>query len=245
MPQASLIRAVTLNHQSFAATMVWIQALLYYGSYRFAGESAKAPPQHLADYTKLVVELDPRFESPYDWFVSTYLATRPKVSSQDLAHVNSVLDVAMTLHPATAKYPYQAGLNYLGYSADRTPQERVLELERGISYLERAAQFDDAPPLTTKLIGYMYQRKAQLDAQLSGKPAPDDRQAQIDFQMSLYQSTLEPEARAQLKQQLIALGVPERVLERQDRELLRPFEQAYEQQRSYLPVDLWVWTQHP
>ena len=70
LPQASYTSALLLNNDSLAATMVWLQGLLYYGSYRLAGKRAQAPPAHLRDYAQLAVELDPSFMSPYDWFIS-------------------------------------------------------------------------------------------------------------------------------------------------------------------------------
>lgn len=245
LPDAAYTSAILLNNKSLAATLVWLQALLYYGSYRLAGTSAKAPPKHLRDYAQLAVELDPSFMSPYDWFISTYLATRKDVSFKDLEHINELLDYAIKLHPQDSALPYQAGLNYIGYSADRAPAERIKELERGIAYLERAAQFADANPLTPSLISYMYRRKAQLEAQLRGEPSEDDRQAQLDFTMSMYRVALEPQLREQLRGQLMSMGVPEEILNRQDQAQLGQFKAQYERERSYLPLDLWVWTQYP
>ena len=164
---------------------------------------------------------------------------------KDLEHINELLDYAIKLHPNDSALPYQAGLNYIGYSVDRTPAERIKELERGIAYLERAAQFADANPRTPSLIAYMYRRKAQLEAQLNSEPSGDDRQAQIDFTMSMYRDALEPQLREQLRGQLLGMGVPEAILNRQDQEQLGQFKAQYERARTYLPLDLWVWTQYP
>lgn len=250
LPQHTYLQALGLNYNGFTSSMVWIGGLLYYGSYRIMKVKRKdlTPPQHLDDYAKLMVNIDPRFKSPFEWYASVYLYSRTEVKHEDLEKVNNVLDIAIKHHPTDYKFPYMAGLNYIGYSAKRDPKTRIKELERGITYLEQASQFKEAPDYLPFTVASMYRLKAKNEAKLKSGKSPSAEQSlqdQREFYYNLYQSTIDEALLQRLGQKLLELGMPPSLLQQTNRTQLDRFKAQFELQRTYLPLDLWVWTQYP
>lgn len=237
LPAPSMLRVLGLNHDAVTATMVWIQGLVYYGDLRL--NHRELTPRHLPRYAETVAELDPSFFGVYEWLAATYLATRAEVTTEDLEQLNRFLERGMAQHPTRFELPYTAGLNYIGYSAKRSPRQRIEELERGIAYLQRASRLDGCPDTAPFTIAWMYHRKRQLQRQLDGSsPSAEDQAAERQFFLELYQSSVNEALRARLGEKLKELGVPERELRR--RKGTDALMSAYHRIYGYLPVDTWL-----
>lgn len=253
LPKHSYLQMMGLNYNSFTSSMVWLSGLLYYGSYRIYNSKNKGkvtPPKHLGDYATLMVNIDPLFKSPFEWYASVYLYSRKTVTHDDLEKINEVLDIAIKYHPTDYRFSYMAGLNYIGYSAKRDPKTRLKELDKAIAYLERASQFKEAPDYLPFTVASLYNLKARAKAKLSkGVTAPvSDEEAaaeQREFYLGLYRSTIDEALRQRLASKLISLGLPPSQLQDKNQQQLNAFRRQYDLKRTYLPLDLWVWTTYP
>lgn len=242
LPQATYLKTMGLNFDTFTSSMVWIAGLLYYGEYTLAPKKVRRSPEHLQDYTQTMIDIDPRYEEPYHWFASTYLFSRKKVEHEDLERINDFMDIAIQRFPTKSNYLYDAGMHYIGYSVRRDPATRIKELEKGIDYLERASQFNNVSEDVPFTVGYMYRLKGSLERKLKGEAvdSEQDAQAQRQFYIDLYKTTTDTNLRGRLRKKLVAVGVPEEAIVKLEPAGQDKLQRRYARKRPYLPLDVWM-----
>lgn len=243
-PSARLLEPLALNYRTFAADMVWIRALLYFGEK--SAETNK--PERLEDYARTIAQLDPRFYDVYKWFAATYLTTRWPITHQDLEKVTDFLMLGINQFPNDAELPYSAAMNYLGYSVDREPEVRLEEIRDALELLKLAAERPNTPPMTPSVSAYLLRLHRNYSAKIDDKdeeiPEAISRRALLETYSRLYLLESNPRMREKLLARLESLGGTDYIV-RETRQLRRDFETARSRRLPYLPPGLWIATVAP
>lgn len=245
LPPTELLRVLALNYSTFAASMTWIGGLIYYGDWRTTPHNK--PPRYLANYATTITALDPEFYRAYPWFnavnINAHLGQNGGVPHEVLVETGEFLDQGTEQFPTEYDLTYSAGLNFLGYSKERTPQERIREYDLGIGYFDRCLKLPGCPPYIALTRKQMYMNRAQLRAQLDGKTPPkrvERTREELDSYIQILRSDADPSLQKQLRFILEREGIDLSVLE--EREKLR---RQYRQQLGYLSLDLWALVAYP
>ena len=236
-PEAEPLEALSLNHPTLAADIVWIWAVVYYGE-RHNDRQIK----YLDRFAETISQLDPRFYDVYSWFSTTYINSNYPPSHADLQKVRRFLERGMNYFPTDYRLPHEAGLNYIGFSAGRPDHLRIEELTNGIRHLERAAKLDDAPDVLPFTISWMYQRRRQLREKSNGEPdnsrAISDRE--IEFLAEMYYLVDSESNRQRIAQMLGRTERGRRALSQRGQQYSETLEQKRLTSLPYLPVGLWT-----
>lgn len=233
---ASTLEVSTLNYRAFAATMMWVRALIYFGEWRYSG--TLRPAQHLESYASAIVDLDPQFYPAYEWYNTTSINALQQVGHEDLLRTARFMDRGIEQFPNDGELPFRVGMNFMGYSKGREPAERIKELDLGVAYLKKAVRLGGVPSHIPLTISAMQERRDALQAQQSG--AAPSKQSNIDFYLFALANTDDSTQRSRLITQLRELGVPQRDIDARVNESAERLELELEGQRAYLPVDLWM-----
>ncbi len=235
------MKALFLGHDVFAANVAWISALVYFGAWRLS--RSKAIPKHLFDYAELIATLDPDYKPIYFWLSTTYVNSRPEIGMRDLHRVSDFIEQGMERFPSDCEFPFMAGSNYVGYSTQRAPRERLEEIARAVRYYERASLLEGCNPLLPFTLGYFYRRRQMLVAELDGDVERDlitARTQQIEFLKKTFLLSTDEETRERARTALLLLGLKEHELEGMGDEYNRPLRRARARTMSYLPLDHWT-----
>jgi len=238
LPSAPVVRGMSLNHPTVAADLVWIWSLVYLGRQ----DEARRQPRYLDEYARTIHELDPYFYPVYQWFAAAYLQSARPVEHRHLERIEAFLRRGFDYFPNDYQLPYTAGIKYIGYSRDRAPEVRLREIESAIELLQIASQKPGAPEDLLMTIGWLYERKRQLEAQISGDSAPTDdevRRRQVDFFENMYYQVDDPRTRRRIRRILEDHGADEELLEKTRRHR-KTLQRHHSTSFSYLPVGLWT-----
>ena len=235
------IRAPSLGHSAASSVAIWISALLYYGDWRHA--KTTTPPAYLEDYAKLLIELDPQFFSTYEWFNTTYINSRIKPETEDLHRVADLLERGMIDFPERCELPYMAASNFIGYSVDRAPKHRIIELERAIDLYQRSSLLTGCPESLAFVASYLYKRKASLESSLEGGDAQQIQlntiAAEQEFYSKIYLYSPNEAVRERARRKLSSLGVDDRQLAELINQLVEPLHARKSTRTPYLSDTMW------
>ena len=248
LPSAEILRALALNYDTSAATLSWIQALIYYGDWRLSPHARRSPPRHLEHYARVVADLDPLFFDVYEWFNATYLASRVgPISAQDISAVNRFLDQGIEHFPDRPEIAQLAGFNYIGYAKKYEPRQRVQELERAIAYLRIAARNESSLPTLTGTIVQLQIRRDKLERQLDADALPAEMdKTEVNLFLETLALTRDEQARARLIGILLELGLTRDDIEQSTKGDTRRLGERHECSGfSYLPRALWLQVDYP
>lgn len=242
LPSTDILQAGFLNFEEFAADLIWIQALQYFGQQ----ERAERTPVSLDEYAKTVAGLDPYFYEIYPWFVATYRGSRFPITADDIRTMNRFLDQGIERFPNRWRLPYKAGMNYIGYSQNRTPSGRLGEVESAIDYLQKASSLPGASSNIPMTISWLYERRRQLRAQLeeSGEQATDTMttDSQIEYLTDVYFLVEDPSTRRHIRASLAESPEGRRALKQRIQDYSKQFDSSRVRGWTYLPDRVWAWT---
>lgn len=241
LPSPNILRAASLNYHSFSSDLVWINALIYFGSNSTQNHSI----QHLPEYAMTASELDPYFYSLYKWYPDVYIGAKHPVSEERIEKTNQFLKRGMKYFPRDHRLPETAASNYIGYSADAPAPRRLRESIKAIEYLQRAAKLPGASSNVPFLLDYFYGRKAKLEAELSdgekpsAAPSTTLSENEKETYLRLYLLAPDPHTRARLAGLLSRYGIDENTAFERARNYTQRLQTEHTQRLNYLPVDLW------
>ena len=240
LPSARLLRVVFGGFDPLAADIVWIWSLVYYGEQR----SQNHDPRYLEEYARTIAELDPYFHPVYRWFSATYIRTNHPPSHEDIELVNQFLERGMRYFPTDYRLPQTAGLNYIGYSSDRSPRIRLREIAKAIEYLQRASQYEGALDTLPFTVAWLYQRKREIERQIEGDGESESssrasKTRQAEFFTDMYYLVDSESARRRIRKKLSRLGREEAILERGTR-YRQTLKREHSHTFSYVPLNLWT-----
>lgn len=244
LPPASALRGLALNYATFAASMTWIQGLIYFGDWRFS--LTPIPPKHLRDYADAVRILDEDFFAIYEWFDATYINSNlyqdGGVPHEVLVNSGEFLMEGHKKFSHRYELPYKAGSNFLGFSKNRKPEVRIKEYQLGIEYLDLCLKFADCPPYAAPTRARMYDQMLDLQSKASGQVVQRDAaqtEKEIENYLELLKRTQDPAIKRWLRELLLNQGVDPSKLAEQ--EILTERYEANE--TNYLPMGMWTLTE--
>lgn len=134
LERASLMRALFLNFDTFAADVGWVGLVVNYG----AGKRAHIRFANLEHNATVVRDLDPRFFRVYEWFSAVYLNQDYPVRFEEAEVTTRFLERGFEMFPNDGALPFHAAMNYIGIQNPRGegPQRRY---ERVIEFAQMAA----------------------------------------------------------------------------------------------------------
>ncbi len=245
-PSPALFQALTLNYETFAASLAWISGLLYFGEWKMS--KSPTPPEHLLEHARLARSLDHEFLTIYEWINATYLHShhledRP-TTYKDLENLRLFNEQGLARHPDFWKLHYITGMNYIGYSYKREPEERLEEIEHAIHYLKRCTRFSSCPDTVPTTIAYLYMLKNNLESDQELPSGQRDVEL-LEFYKNLYAQSFDPARREALETRLLEMGMTRTQLADLGRAQVDQFQLEYERRQSYLPLDLWTQVVYP
>lgn len=239
LPSARTLRSLFLNVGTMAADIAWIWSIVYYGQHT----DGTAQPEYLEHSAETIAELDPKFYDVYPWFSAAYIHASYPPTFEDLERVNGFLEKGMRHYPTDYRLPYEAGLNYIGYSEHRTDEERIRELSRGIEYLQRASRLESAPDRLPLTVSWMYQRRRQIRSNDGNTGDRDSTRLvsrkQIEFLAEMYYLIDDTGVRRSIQRTLSDSEYGSTLLARYDHRYRQRLERERAQTFSFLPRATW------
>jgi hypothetical protein len=233
VPPAQTMALVFLGHQTFAATLAWIAALIDYGE---ALRNKVKPSVNAQYHADVIATLDPFFRRIYFWFDAVSMGTGVIVTSTDIDRANRMLDRGAKVFPVDRAFPNAAAMNFIGYSKDASTERRIDELTRGIAYLERSSLLPGADPFSPFVLSNFYNERRRLQGDKSSKI--DKRE--VAFYKELYLTTSDAEVKRRLRELLATVGVKESDLVKPLEELQQRLRHQHLSNKPYIPLGLWL-----
>ena len=187
VPDTRLSRMITLGYDQAAADLLWLRTIGYFAEH-FSASRQYAWLEH---FIEQIIELDPNFRKVYYWAGASVLYGR-QFTNENVMLSNRFYEAAMQRYPEDYEAAYRLGLNYYVELKSTDPAEKARFVEKGLSYLERAANAPNAPELVVN-----------LTASLSKKLGKSTLARQ--FLTDLYIGTEDPAQREALKARIAAL----------------------------------------
>lgn len=241
LPSANVITASFLNYHTFASDLLWMKALVYFGSNQIRNHSVELLPK----YTMTASELDPYFYELYKWYPDVYIGAKYPVTEERIEQTNQFLERGMKYFPRDHRLPETAASNYIGYSSTASAPRRIRESVKAIAYLHRAAKLPSASSNVPFLLDYFYRRKAKLEAQLASaegtEPPPTTALTKDEKEtyLRLYLLAPDPATRARLASLLSRYEIDENAAFERAQRYTERLQAEHTQYLDYVPVDLW------
>ncbi len=181
VPDRRQLRLMTLGYDQTAADIVWIRTLEYFASH-FKGDRKYPWLEHFLDQ---IISLDPDFSKVYHWAGANVLYGR-RFTNENVLRSNRFYELALKNSPDDFEAAYRLGLNfYVELRSDDVEQTKRWR-EKGLYYLERAANTPGAPGRTRKLV-----------AAISNKLGK--RQLALQYLVDLYVQTTDTQKKEDIK----------------------------------------------
>jgi hypothetical protein len=234
LPDASILRVVSLNSTTFAGDVAWAAAVVDHGEAKRNGRLSDAIGHNAA----VIADIDPGFLRIYEWYPAAYLNNLAKVDSADVDRVNDFIKAGMVIHPLDFSLPYSAALNYIGYSNGLTREKRLDQVNDAIRLLEGSVALSGADESVPLLLTWFYSRKRQLLNNVDDSKHAKD--AEIAFNLKLLSQTTDSDIRIVAQQNLRLLGVDDLAVLQAVNGQQRSLDLALLRSQPYLPLDFWL-----
>jgi hypothetical protein len=157
-PDLAPVLGALLGRQ-FAADLIWIRGLVYYGS----TNEETADYSQISDFMDAVIQLDPGFHRVYRWAAYAMTFRREQPTQEEYLLSLKYLERGMKQFPDSYELFWLAGLRYYLdlTSKDREQQRRYRE--RGAELIEEAMQKPDADPSMASLAASLRTRLGQKE----------------------------------------------------------------------------------
>lgn len=140
---AKAYRAIALGHREWAADILWLRALIYYGE----TVSGAAAQRRLQDFSRTVEEVDPRFRLAYLWGATVSVYNNRRISRQSVEFAIGHVTRGLEQFPNDGELLYQLGFLYWTEMDPfyRSDEERAAGRRRGAVYFQRASSVGFGP----------------------------------------------------------------------------------------------------
>ena len=162
VPDRRQLRLMTLGYDQTAADIVWVRTLEYFASH-FKSDRKYPWLEH---FLEQIISLDPEFSKVYHWAGANVLYGR-RFTNENVRRSNRFYELALENSPDDYEAAYRLGLNFYVELRSEDVEERRRWREKGLYYLERAANTPGAPARTRKLVAAVSNKlgKGQLALQ--------------------------------------------------------------------------------
>ena len=209
LPPSSALRFASLGHNELAADLLHGKANVYFGTQVMA----KTPGKWLARYINAAIDLDPRFHRLYLSGSTMIVYGGANIDPTVLLTANEILERGRAVFPLDWEIPFQLGFNYL-YEMPQAAKEGDPRIpgwrQKGLEYLQYAAQFDGVPYYIPSLVARLLTKQGTAELAIG----------QLE---RAYAATSNEQARESIRNKLTSLlgqSAAQR-LERQRRDFLR------------------------
>ncbi len=221
LPSVESVGLVSLGHRAAMADVLWIRAVLYFGT----GIERRRSFEWLSRYVDVVTALDADFKDIYLWGGTvTILASRP-VTTEVVFAANAILEKGSAHFPSDWRMAESAAANCSYYVKDPSPEDRELLKACRKKFINIAALRPGAPFTMTLLAASLAEGDDQRACNLL-----------IDAYFSRPQ---DPTLRQQVERRMTG-GLCGAVTAEQLQQQSRRFEEAHANTYPYLPADLVV-----
>jgi hypothetical protein len=141
LPRASALKPMSLGHHELTADLVFVRALIYFGS-QFAD---KKDYRWLDKYLDTIVALDPYWKTPYRWAGVATMYDGRTITNESVMLSNHFLEMGVERFPNDWELPFMLGCNYLFELKTDDPAQKREWRRRGAEYVRHAALVGGAP----------------------------------------------------------------------------------------------------
>jgi hypothetical protein len=221
LPRPPALKALLLGHGELAADLVFIRALIYFGSqFHEKGEF-----RWLENYLDTITVLDPRWKTPFVWAGVATMYNGKTIDNRAVALSSRFLERGARQFPDDWQLPFMLACNYLFELKSDDAQEKEEWRRIGSEWLRHAADVGGTPPWVPLLSATIMRQEGRDEAALHHLE-------------QVYLSTQDERARQEIRNELGALHT-RLDLAREGRER-RAFELAWRRTMPYAPPDLFV-----
>ncbi len=160
LPRASALRALSLGHRELAADLVYLRAVIYFGS-EVAGQREF---RWLANYLRTIVELDPRWKTPYRWAGVATMYNGAAITRERVELSSWFLRQGIERFPDDWELPFMLGCNLLFETKPRDAADKARLTAEAAEWIRRSALVGGAPPWAALLAATILKKQGREDA---------------------------------------------------------------------------------
>ncbi len=161
VPDLRMTRFMGLGYDQAAADFLWLRTINYFTRH-FTGDRQYTWLEHLLDQ---IITLDPKFRRVYHW-AGTNVLYGQAFNNENALRSSRFYELALKHFPDDAEAAYRLGLNYYIEMHGKTPEEDREFKEKGLSYLELAANIPNSPPNIQNLVASISTRMGKSQVAL-------------------------------------------------------------------------------
>jgi hypothetical protein len=212
---------MSLGHHELAADLVYLRAVIYFGS----EVSARGGFQWLDHYLDTIVALDPRWKTPYRWAGVATMYNGKTITRERVELSSHFLRAGIEQFPSDWELPFMLGCNLLFEMKPRDAAEKARLTDEGAQWIRRASLVGGAPAWVALLAATILRKEGREDAALRHLE-------------QVYYSTSDERTRQEVRNRLVSLKA-KIDFDREAKERAR-FEAAWKGDLPYVSSDLYV-----
>ncbi len=147
VPDERVSRLTMLGYDQAAADLLWLRTLGYFGAHF----STDRRYEWLEFFIDQIISFDPLFKKVYHWAGANVLYGR-QFTNENVRLSNRFYEQALVRFPEDYEAAYRLGLNYYIELRAKDPAKKRRFQEKGLEYLEMAANMPDAPHRLRNLV---------------------------------------------------------------------------------------------
>lgn len=221
LPRPSALRMMSLGHTELAADLVFVRALIYFGS-QF---EQKGEYKWIDNYLDTITELDPKWKTPYRWAGVATMYNGRTITNQMVNASSRFLEKGVRQFPDDWELAFMLGCNYLFELHPKDAQQKDEWRRIGGEWVRHAASVGGAPSWVPLLAATIMKQEGQDEAA-------------VRHLEEVYVSTQDEDTRREVRNRLVSLHA-KIDLAREARERAA-FEAAWKATLPYASADLYT-----
>ena len=189
LPRPGALKKMSLGHHELTADMVFIRAIIYFGS-QLAGQRDY---RWLENYLDTIVQLDPEWKTPYRWAGVATMYDGRAITNQSVMQSSHFLELGVKQFPDDWNLAFMLGCNYLFELRTDDPAQKAEWKRIGGEYVRHAALVGGAPPWVPLLAATILKEGG-------------DQEAAARHLEEVYLSTPDPATREEVRKRLMSLA---------------------------------------
>jgi hypothetical protein len=221
LPRPSALKAMALGHHELVADLVFIRAIIYFGT-QFQG---RRDYRWLENYLDTIVNLDPKWRTPYKWAGVSTMYDGRTITNESVMQSSHFLTLGVNQFPDDWELPWMLGCNYLFELKTDDPVQRAEWRRIGGEYVRHAALVGGGPQWLPLLAATILRQEG-------------DEQAAMKHLEEVYYSTSDENTRQEVRNRLLSLHAKIDFAEAERNRA--EFERAWQATVPYAPADFFV-----
>jgi hypothetical protein len=221
LPSPPALKALALGHGELAADLVFIRALIYFGSQLHE----KGQYKWLENYIDTITALDPRWRTPYVWAGVATMYNGKFIDNNAVETSSRFLERGARQFPDDWELPFMLACNYLFELKSDDPAQKNEWRKTGGEWIRHAADVGGAPPWVPLLSATIMRQEGRDEAA-------------VRHLEEVYLSTQDERARQEIFNQLRALH-SKLDYQREARER-KAFEEKWKRTLPYATPDFFI-----